>query len=35
MDLKIGWGSMDWIDMVQEREHWRALADTAVNFWVP
>jgi hypothetical protein len=27
---EIGWGSMDWIDLVQDREQWRALVDTNV-----
>jgi hypothetical protein len=26
MDLReIGWGGMDWIDLAQDREQWRAL----------
>jgi hypothetical protein len=36
MDLiKIGWDGMDWIDMVQDRDQWRALVNTAMNFQVP
>jgi hypothetical protein len=36
MDLKeIGWGSMDWIDLVQDRDYWRVLANTVTKFRVP
>jgi hypothetical protein len=36
MDLReIGWGGMDWIDLVQERDHWRALMNTVMNLRVP
>jgi hypothetical protein len=36
MDLKdIGWGYMDWIDLAQDRDQWRALAGTVMNLWVP
>jgi hypothetical protein len=29
MDLRgIGWGGMDWIDLAQDRHHWRALVNT-------
>jgi hypothetical protein len=28
---KIGWGVMDWIDLAQDRDQWRAL----MNFRVP
>jgi hypothetical protein len=35
MDLReIGWGDMDWIDQVQDRDNWRALVNTVMNFWV-
>jgi hypothetical protein len=29
-----GWGGMDLIDLVQDRNHWRALLNTAMNFRV-
>jgi hypothetical protein len=36
MDLiKIGWHGMDWIDLTQDREQWRALMNTAMNLRVP
>jgi hypothetical protein len=29
MDLKeIGWDEVDWIDMTQDRDQWRALLNT-------
>jgi hypothetical protein len=32
MDLReIGWDGMDWIDLVQDRDRWRALVDTVMN----
>jgi hypothetical protein len=33
MDLRIGW--CDWIDLVQERNQWRALVNTVMNLRVP
>jgi hypothetical protein len=36
MDLKeIGWGSIDWIDVAQDRDRWRALVNTVMNLRVP
>jgi hypothetical protein len=36
MDLReIGWGGMDWIDVAQNRDQWRALVNTVMNLWVP
>jgi hypothetical protein len=30
-----GWGYMDWIDMAQDRDQWRALENTVTNLQVP
>jgi hypothetical protein len=30
-----GWDSVDWIDVVQSRDQWRALVNTVVNLRVP
>jgi hypothetical protein len=36
MDLReIGWGSIDWIDLGQDRDQWRALVNTVLKFRVP
>jgi hypothetical protein len=35
MDLReIGCGGMDWIDVTQDRDQWRALVNTAMNLRV-
>jgi hypothetical protein len=35
MDLReIGWGSVDWIQFVQDRDWWRALVNTVMNLGV-
>jgi hypothetical protein len=36
VDLRgIGWGGMDWINLAQDREQWRALVSTVMNLRVP
>ena len=36
MDLhKVGWGSMDWIDLAHDRDGWRALVNAEMNLRVP
>jgi hypothetical protein len=36
MDLtEIGWDGMDWIDLAQDRDQWRALVNTIMNIRVP
>jgi hypothetical protein len=36
MDLReIGWDGVDWIDMAQDRDQWRALVSTVLNLRVP
>jgi len=32
---EVEWMSMDWIDLVQDRERWRALVNTIMNLQVP
>jgi hypothetical protein len=32
---EIGWAGMDWIDMAQDRDQWRALVNTVMNLRVP
>jgi hypothetical protein len=36
MDFRdIGWGSINWIYLAQDRDQWRALANTVMNLRVP
>jgi hypothetical protein len=33
--LEIGWGGVDWIDLAQDRDKWRALVNEVKNLRVP
>jgi hypothetical protein len=36
MDVReIGWDGMDWIDLAQDKDQWRALVNTVMNLRVP
>jgi hypothetical protein len=36
MDLReIGWDGMDWIDLAQDRDQWRALVNTVMKLRAP
>jgi hypothetical protein len=32
---EIGWDGMDWIDLAEDRDQWRALVNMVMNLWVP
>jgi hypothetical protein len=32
---EIGWDGMDWIDLAQDRDHWRALVNIVMNLQHP
>jgi hypothetical protein len=32
---EIGWDGVDWVDLAQDRDLWRALVNTVMNLRVP
>jgi hypothetical protein len=32
---EIGWDGMDWIDLAQYRDQWRAIVNMVINLQVP
>jgi hypothetical protein len=32
---EIGWGGMDWTDLAQNRDQWRALVNAVMNLRIP
>jgi hypothetical protein len=33
--VEVGWGDVDWIGVVQDRDRWRALVNSVLNLRVP
>jgi hypothetical protein len=32
---KIGWDGVDFVDLAQDKDQWRALVNTVMNLWLP
>jgi hypothetical protein len=32
---EIGWSGMEYIDVAQDRDKWRAFVNRVINLWVP
>jgi hypothetical protein len=36
MDIReIGWGSVDWLDLAEDRDYWKVLVNTVMNLRGP
>jgi hypothetical protein len=36
MDIQdVGWEGMDWIELAQDMDRWRALLNVVIKLWVP
>jgi hypothetical protein len=33
--VEVGWGDVNWIDLAQDRDRWRALVNSVLNLRVP
>jgi hypothetical protein len=33
--IEIRWGDLDWIDMAEDRDRWRALVNRVINLRMP
>jgi hypothetical protein len=31
---EVGWKSLDWIHLAQDRDHWRVLVNMVIHLWV-
>jgi acyl carrier protein len=32
---QIGWDSMDWVDLIQDKDQWRDIVNTVLNLRIP